>query len=405
MAKPFDPRLLREVPQTRGPVAALGALGVLSGIVAISQAIAVAHFVVALVERRSLTGWAIAVLVLLTLRGLLSATSEVTAAWAGTRVAGLLRRRVLTAWLHRPVDQSPDPTTMLTRSTQGADSIEPYVARFLPALVSAVVVPPMALAAMLWTDWITALIVVLTVPLLPFFAALIGMHTRDETNARWTESRRLAGHFIDVMRGLPTLVNYQRADAQVGVVADVGDRHRRATVRTLRTAFLSSAALELLATISVAIVAVFVGLRLTYGDITLTVGLTAILLAPEAYWPIRRVGQEFHSAADGVEAIDGLLAESLPTSRAASAPAVWAAAIGLDYAYPGTPRSVLRDVSFTLPTTGITAITGPSGCGKTTLLELLAGQRTPPPVNSPHRYRTWSPNDRSSPRHAARQPR
>ncbi len=376
MAKPFDPRLLREVPQARGPVAALGGLGVLSGVVAISQAIAVAHFVVAVVDGRSLTGWGLTVVALLAARCLLAAASETTAAWAGTRVAGLLRRRVLTAWLSRPVDQSPDATTMLARSTQGADSVEPYVARYLPALVSAAVVPPMAIAAMLWTDWVTALIVVLTVPLLPFFAALIGMHTRDETNARWTESRRLAGHFIDVMRGLPTLVNYQRAHAQVGVVADVGDRHRRATVRTLRTAFLSSAALELLATISVAIVAVFVGLRLTYGDITLTVGLTAILLAPEAYWPIRRVGQEFHSAADGVEAIDGLLAEAAPAATD-SRPAARAAVVGLEYAYPGTSTSVLRDVSLALPTTGITAITGPSGCGKTTLLELLAGQRTP----------------------------
>ena len=378
MAAPFDPRLLREVPQTRGPVAALGILGIALGVVAIAQAIAVAHFVVALVERRSLTAWAVTVLALLILRGLLSAANEMTAAWAGTRVAGLLRRRVLTAWLHRPVDRSPDPTTMVTRSTIGAGSVEPYVARCLPALISAAVVPPLAIAAMVWIDWVTALIVVLTVPLLPLFAALIGMHTRDETQARWVESHRLAGHFVDVMRGLPTLVNYQRADAQVDVVAQVGDRHRRATVRTLRTAFLSSAALELLATISVAIVAVFVGLRLTYGTISLTVALTSILLAPEAYWPIRRVGQEFHSAADGAEAIDGLLAESVPAPHPTRGVLDTHAAVNnLSYSYPGTDLDVLRDVTFDIAPTGITAITGPSGCGKTTLLELLAGQRTP----------------------------
>ncbi|UIJ35324.1 thiol reductant ABC exporter subunit CydC [Allobranchiibius sp. GilTou73] len=378
MAAPFDPRLLQEVPQTRGPVAALGILGVAQGIVAIAQAVAVAHLVVALVERRSLTAWALTVLTLLAVRGLLSAAGEVTAAWAGTRVAGLLRRRVLTAWLHRPVDTSPDPTTMLTRSTIGADSVEPYVARYLPALVSAAVVPPLAIAAMVWVDWVSALIVVLTVPLLPLFAALIGMHTHDETQARWVESHRLAGHFVDVMRGLPTLVNYQRADAQVDVVAQVGERHRRATVRTLRTAFLSSAALELLATISVAIVAVFVGLRLTYGSISLTVALTAILLAPEAYWPIRRVGQEFHSAADGAEAIDALLDEAVHTPRSTDGEPVRRAAVtGLSYRYPGTDVDVLRGVSFDVSASGITAVTGPSGCGKTTLLELLAGLRTP----------------------------
>ena len=378
MAAPFDPRLLREVPQTRGPVAALGVLGVALGVVAIAQAVAVAHLVVALVEGRSLTAWAVTVLILLALRGMLSATDEMTAAWAGTRVAGLLRRRVLTAWLHRPIDRSPDPTTMLTRSTLGAGSVEQYVARYLPALISAAVVPALAIAAMVWVDWVTALIVVLTVPLLPLFAALIGMHTRDETQARWAESHRLAGHFVDVMRGLPTLVNYQRAHAQVDVVADVGDRHRRATVRTLRTAFLSSAALELLATISVAIVAVFAGLRLTSGSISLTVALTAILLAPEAYWPIRRVGQEFHAAADGAEAIEGLLAEPEAAQRpAADGPNTCVAVTGLSYRHPGTDADVLQDVNLDLSAAGITAVTGPSGCGKTTLLELLAGLRTP----------------------------
>src|SRR5699024_10125295 len=157
----------------------------------------------------------------------------------------------------------------------------------------------------------SALIVVLTLPLLPLFAALIGQHTQAETEQRWGAMALLAGHFLDVVRGLPTLVAYGRADAQVEVVREVGERHRAATMRTLRTAFLSTAALELLATISVALVAVAVGLRLAYGAMDLTVGLVAILLAPEAYWPVRRVGAEVHNAADGASALAELAADGV----------------------------------------------------------------------------------------------
>ena len=153
----------------------------------------------------------------------------------------------------------------------------------------------------------------LTLLLLPFFAA---HRSRDagETERRWAALSSLSGHFLDVMRGLPTLVGYGRAERQVEVIGEVSQQHRRATMSTLRLAFMSSAALELLASISVAIVAVSVGLRLTHGSMTLQAGLLAILLAPEAYWPIRRVGAEFHAAADGAEAIAGILSE-LETPR------------------------------------------------------------------------------------------
>ena len=160
-----------------------------------------------------------------------------------------------------------------------------------------------------WVDWVSGLIVLLTLPLLPFFAALIGRATQAQTEKQWSALPPLSGHFLDVMRGLPTLVGYGRAERQVEVIGEVSQRHRVATMSTLRIAFMSSAALELLASISVAIVAVTVGLRLTHGSMTLQAGLLAILLAPEAYWPIRRVGAEFHAAADGAEAIDGILAE------------------------------------------------------------------------------------------------
>ncbi|WP_392424947.1 thiol reductant ABC exporter subunit CydC [Barrientosiimonas humi] len=393
--RPFDPRLLRAFPETRSPLAVLGALGVVGGLLAVGQAFALAALVVALVEQRSLATPAVALVVLLAARGLVAGGQELAAARAGSVVASAVRRRRLGAWLRRPAEQRADAAAALTDSTDGAAAIEPYVARYLPTLVAAAVVPAATLIALAWVDWLSALIVLLTLPLLPVFAALIGQHTRDETQARWRESVTLAGHFLDVVRGLPTLVSFGRADAQLDQVDRVGDRHRRATLRTLRTAFLSSAALELLATISVAIVAVAVGLRLAHGSMALGVGLTAILLAPEAYWPVRRVGQEFHAAADGAEALDRLLADepgdasgdvagdaSVATTAATSASTGGPGSApqqvvvrDVSYRHPGAKTVALQPVSFTAGR-GLTVVSGPSGVGKSTLLEVVAGVRT-----------------------------
>jgi thiol reductant ABC exporter CydD subunit len=289
-----------------------------------------------------------------------------------------LRGRLLDRWLAAPAERRPAPDRAVTLAAQGAASVEPYAARFLPALVAGAVVPVLALATLFWVDWLSGLIVLLTLPLLPFFAALIGRATQAETERRWSALASLSGHFLDVMRGLPTLVGYGRAERQVEVIGEISQRHRVATMNTLRIAFMSSAALELLASISVAIVAVTVGLRLTHGSMTLQAGLLAILVAPEAYWPIRRVGAEFHAAADGAEAIDGILAEldAEPLPAVDRGDEVGIALTGVAYTYPEATSPVLVDVHLDAGP-GLTAVTGPSGVGKSTLLELAAGLRTP----------------------------
>ncbi|WP_130014165.1 thiol reductant ABC exporter subunit CydC [Serinicoccus sediminis] len=384
--RPFDPALLRALPATRGPVASLSVVGVLSGVVAIAQAVTLALVVGAVVrgEREELTAYLAWLVALLVMRGLLAGAGELVARRAGLRVVGIVREALLRHWLARPVEGRPGTEVALTRATDGVSALEPYVARYLPALVTAAVVPALALVALLVVDPWSALIVVLTLPLLPVFAALIGMHTRDETARRWGAMELLAGHFLDVMRGLPTLVAYGRARAQVDVVREVGERHRRASVATLRTAFLSTAALELLATISVAMVAVAVGLRLAHGGMDLVVGLTAILLAPEAYWPVRRVGAEFHNAADGAQVLqeladDGVLGEARGARGARPAtPAGGSIGLGgVSYAHPGRVRTLDGLTLATSSEPGLTVLTGPSGAGKTTVLELLAGLRTP----------------------------
>ncbi len=395
---PFDLRLLRAVPRSRGPVAFLAVLSAAQGLVAIAQAFALAGLVVA-VAAPGATGHAdlgsagTAVVITFALRGLLGALVETIAARTGAVVSGELRASYTRALLRRPAEERPDQA--LSMATQGASAVEPYVARYLPTLVAALVLPVATMVTMAWLDWPTALVPLLTVPLLPLFAALIGATTGEATARRWRTLAQLSGHFLDVMRGLPTLAAYGRARRQGETIRRVSNDHRIATVGTLKLAFVSSAALELLATLSVAIVAVSVGIRLANGSLPLAIAMPLILLAPEAYWPIRRVGAEFHNAADGAVALRDLLDV---IDHARSGPPDLDGANGADG--PGLmsrgtvphPGAVLRDVQYqydeaaprllgglsaTLPDRGLVVVTGPSGAGKTTLLFLLAGLRTP----------------------------
>ena len=392
--RPVDPRLFRVLPEARGPVAAIGTTVAAQGICAIMQAFAIAGAVVAVTEGADLTGPLAWLAAALAGRAALAAVLERLAGRAAIRISTGLRARLVTDRLARPAGEQRDAASTLTLTTQGVTAVEPYAARFLPALLAAGLVPLLSVATLLVVDAWSALVVALTLPLLPVFAALIGRTTAAATRSRWRALAGLSGHFLDVMRGLPTLVSYGRARRQAGTVADVSDRHRVATMATLRLAFLSSAALELLSTICVAIVAVTVGIRLAGGSMDLATGLVAILLAPEAYWPIRRVGAEYHAAADGVSALgqaldqldrppDAAAPEGPATARCpepTTAPGPPGAVLGqlsdVGYRHPEGAAPVLAGLTTTLRP-GLTVVTGPSGAGKTTLLELLAGLRRP----------------------------
>ncbi|WP_300645596.1 thiol reductant ABC exporter subunit CydD [Nocardioides sp.] len=386
----------------RGALAGVVAAGVVGALLVVAQAFAVTGLVVAAVEGRFSPGWAAAVAGLLAARGLVGWVSDAAAARAAAAVGSDVRRRLTASVLARPGRDSSADAVLVTR---GVAALEPYLTRYLPALVLAAVLPGLTVLAILSQDWIAALIVVCTLPLVPVFGALVGLATRDHAERQWRALSSLSGHFLDVVRGLPTLVAFRRARAQSARIAEVTDAYRRSTLQTLRVAFLSSGVLELVATISVALVAVVVGLRLAEGGLDLRTALVVLLLAPEAYWPLRRVGAEFHAAAEGVavvEQVSALLDGTGPGGRAGErqravvetpalagrgasaasheAPAARRASLAvrdLVVVRPGRTTPVLDALNLTIEPTGVTALTGPSGCGKSTLLAVLAGLLEP----------------------------
>ncbi|MEV5537547.1 thiol reductant ABC exporter subunit CydD [Saccharopolyspora shandongensis] len=201
-------------------------------------------------------------------------------------------------WIHRR-----GPAELTALATKGLDALDAYFTKYLPALVTAAVVPPLVGAWILFSDWVSALVIVITVPLIPLFAWLVGKYTEQRTSRAADAVQRLSGQLLELIRALPVLTAFGRARAQGEVVRRVSDSHRRTTIATLRIAFLSALVLELLSSLSVAMVAVGIGLRLVSGDLDLATGLLVLVLAPECYLPLRAAGAAHHASEDGVEAV------------------------------------------------------------------------------------------------------
>lgn len=385
--KPLDPRLLRYASATRWLILRAVVVGVGAAVSAVGYSATLARLITAAIRDGrplgTLSATILALAAWVAARGLFAFAGEFFPRRLATRLTSQMRRALLTRIVaeDRGTAVRRTPSDLIALATTGIAGLEQYAARYLPQLVIAVVVPAGVVAYAGWLDLPSALIAIVTLPLIPLFMALIGLFTQSRTQRQYRLLETLAHRFVDVVTGLSTLKAYGRSRGQGAAIDRVDRRHKKATMATLRIAFLSSFALELLATLSVALVAVTIGLRLARGSMTLEPALTVLLVIPEAYLALRAVGTHFHASVDGLTAAErafAILDEPVAPSGTAPAPSgaprliVPASIVAF-----GGARDDIRLPPIECPAGRVTLLRGPSGAGKTTALNVLAGLLTP----------------------------
>ena len=380
--KPLDPRLLKQSSAVRRHLVVSVVLGSITAVAVVLQAWLIATVIDlgfgGAGRTAQVTGLILGIAVCFALRGVLSWVHQIAANRAALTVKSQLRNDVMTALLdERGVGARPDSGSCIALLGSGIDALDGYFAKYLPQLVLMITVPAVVIAAVTWADPISGLTVGLTLPLIVIFMILVGMLTKNKTEKRWKALKTLNYHFTDVLDGLVTLKIFGRSQREG--MRRVGEEHRRQSMAALKVAFLSSLVLEFFATISVALVAVSVGLRVVGGSLDLRSALFVLLLAPEAFIPLRQVGAHFHDSAEGQEAAHDVF-EILESGRTHTGtlhvPDLRNAVVAFEnvcYAYPGRTTVALDGLSAHVIPGACTAILGRSGAGKSTALDILLG--------------------------------
>ena len=375
--KPLDPRLLRGARASRWYLGATVGLGLVSAGLIVGQATILAYGISAVfLDGATLSGLRPALIALAAVTAGRAATGwaqEAAAARSSAAVKQELRGRLLAHAAALGPGRGPATGELITLVTRGLDALDAYFARYLPQLVLAALVPAVVLIRLAPADPVATVTIAVTLPLIPVFLALVGMHTEAANRKQFKLLARLSHHFLDVVAGLSTLKVFGRAGAQVENIRRVSAEQRRVTMRTLRIAFLSSLVLELLATLSVALVAVGIGLRLVAGELDLRTALLVLILAPEAYLPLRQVGAHYHASAEGLAAASSafsVLETSAPAGGSLPAPA---GAIAFEDVVVRYRDSDALRLSTVVAPGSFVALAGPSGSGKSTALNVLLG--------------------------------
>jgi ATP-binding cassette subfamily C protein CydD/ATP-binding cassette subfamily C protein CydCD len=377
----LDRRLWRHARSTRGFLVVTVLLGLATAALVIAQAGLLATGIAAVTAGSDLPrGLLVGLALVVAARAAVAWAQESAAHRTAASVQAELRDGVFRAVARRGYLDGEHAGALTHLATRGLDGLDAYFARYLPQVVLAALVPLTMLAVIFPVDPVAATTMLVTVPLIPVFLALVGWTTRERHRRHYEVLETVSRHVLELVRGLPTLVTLGRAGAQVANVRRLGEAQHRITMRTLRLAFVSSLVLELLATLSVALVAVAVGLRLVGGGLDLRTALFVLILAPEVYLPLRQLGAQHHAAADGVAAATGAFAwlDAAAPPAGTGRPSV--GPIRLDQVtvhYPDRAAPALTGCELRLDPGEVVALTGPSGCGKSTVLRLLLGFVTP----------------------------
>lgn len=384
----MDPRLWRSSTALRRFLLASVGCGVVISACAIGSAIVLASIVARVVgdsPARSLRGWLAPLSILLALWAVRTVTQWLQARLGqrgASAVIADLSGQVLTAVTARqPRELAAQRDAAAVVVTRGLDGLRPYFTGYLPTLFLAAILTPATVAVIAAYDLKSTVIVLITLPLIPVFMVLIGLTTAERSAAALAAMTTLQARLLDLIAGIPTLRALGRARGPERRIAELAAAHRRSAMATLRIAFLSALVLELLATLGVALIAVSIGFRLVFGEMTLATGLTVLLLAPDVYWPLRRIGVEFHAAQDGRTAADRAFA-LIGDSPAQKARHGTVAARGADVrlerlSVEGRDGHAPRDLTAVIEPGSVTVLTGPNGTGKSTTLQVIAGLTAP----------------------------